>query len=70
MGKHVALVRSKGEKPAKVLSQFKSAPSENVKQVPDKQNEALWCHLMMGGSVWQEVLAHREEEGRLVQAIT
>jgi len=52
MGKHVALIKSKGEKPAKV---------------PDKQNEALWCHLMMGGAVWQEVLAHREEEGRLVQ---
>lgn len=52
MGKHVALIKSKGEKPAKV---------------PDKQNEALWCHLMTGGAVWQEVLAHREEEGRLVQ---
>jgi len=53
MGKHVALVRSKGEKPVKV---------------PDRQNEALWCHLMMGGAVWQEVLAQREdEEGRLVQ---
>jgi len=53
MGKHVTLVRSKGEKPAKV---------------PDRQNEALWCHLMMGGAVWQEVLAQREEEeGRLVQ---
>jgi len=52
MGKHVALIKSNGEKPAKV---------------PDKQNEALWCHLMMGGAVWQEVLAHREEEGRLVQ---
>jgi len=52
MGKHVAFVKSKGEKPAKV---------------PDKQNEALWCHLMMGGAVWQEVVAHREEEGRLVQ---
>jgi len=52
MGKHVTLVRSKGEKPAKV---------------PDRQNEALWCHLMMGGAVWQEVLAHREEEGRLAQ---
>lgn len=53
MGKHVALVRSKGEKPAKV---------------PDRQNEALWCHLMMGGAVWQEVLTQREaEEGRLVQ---
>merc|ERR1719239_1304890 len=52
MGKHVTLVRSKGEKPAKV---------------PDRQNEALWCHLMMGGAVWQELLAHREEEGRLAQ---
>jgi len=52
MGKHVTLVRSKGEKPAKV---------------PDRQNEALWCHLMMGGALWQELLAHREEEGRLAQ---
>ena len=24
---------------------------------------------MMGGAVWQEVVAHREEEGRLVQVI-
>ena len=38
--------------------------------MPDKQNEALWCHLMMGGAVWQEVLAHREEEGRLVQVFS
>jgi len=54
MGKHVLLVRSKGEKPAKV---------------PDRQNEALWCHVMMGGKVWQEVLAQREEgeESRIVQ---
>ena len=52
MGKHVTFVKSKGEKPTKV---------------PDKQNEALWCHLMMGGRVWQEVLAEREEEGRIVQ---
>ena len=39
--------------------------------MPDKQNEALWCHLMMGGTVWQEVLKHREEEeGRIVQVFS
>ena len=45
--------------------------SSSCVQVPDRQNEALWCHLMMGGAVWQEVLAQREdEEGRLVQVFS
>ena len=43
--------------------------SSNYAQVPDRQNEALWCHLMVGGAVWQEVLNHREEEGRLAQVL-
>ena len=69
MGKHVLLVRSKGEKPAKVLEMRFSFSSNIIVKVPDRQNEALWCHVMMGGKVWQEVLAQREEgdESRIVQ---
>ena len=39
--------------------------------MPDRQNEALWCHVMMGGKVWQEVLVQREEgeESRIVQVL-
>ena len=68
MGKHVLLVRSKGEKPAKVL-EMRFSLSDIILKVPDRQNEALWCHVMMGGKVWQEVLAQREEgeESRIVQ---
>ena len=70
MGKHVLLVRSKGEKPAKVL-EMRFSLSNTIVKVPDRQNEALWCHVMMGGKVWQEVLAQREEgeESRIVQVL-
>ena len=70
MGKHVLLVRSKGEKPAKVL-EMRFSLSNIIVKVPDRQNEALWCHVMMGGKVWQEVLAQREEgeESRIVQVL-
>ena len=30
--------------------------------IPDKRNEALWCHLMLGGEVWNLVIKGREEE--------
>ena len=52
MAKHCSLVRSKGEQLAKI---------------PDKMNEALWCHLMVGAGVWREVLEERGEGGRLVE---
>ena len=35
---------------------------QGVHNVPDKRNEALWCHLMVGGQVWQQVKLSREEE--------
>ena len=31
-------------------------------KIPDKRNEALWCHMMLGGRVWAEVCAAREDE--------
>ena len=31
-------------------------------KIPDKRNEALWCHMMLGGRVWGEVCAAREDE--------
>ena len=31
-------------------------------KIPDKRNEALWCHMLMGGRVWAEVCAAREDE--------
>merc|ERR1719318_337197 len=37
MAKHCSLVRSKGEQ---------------LTKIPDKKNEALWCHLMVGAEVW------------------
>jgi len=30
-------------------------------KIPDKKNEALWCHLMLGGEVWNLVSKSREE---------
>lgn len=39
---------------------------EKEKQkIPDKKNEALWCHLMLGGEVWNMVVKSRKEEGRV-----
>ena len=32
-----------------------------VHNVPDKRNEALWCHMMVGGQVWREVRHARED---------
>lgn len=31
-------------------------------KIPDKKNEALWCHLMLGGEIWNLVSKSREEE--------
>ena len=31
-------------------------------KIPDKRNEALWCHMVLGGRVWAEVCAAREDE--------
>ena len=31
-------------------------------KVPDKRNEALWCHLVLGGRAWAEVCGAREDE--------
>eukprot|EP00092_Neocalanus_flemingeri_P004857 GFUD01005227.1.p1 GENE.GFUD01005227.1~~GFUD01005227.1.p1 ORF type:complete len:315 (-),score=127.47 GFUD01005227.1:284-1177(-) len=30
-------------------------------KIPDKKNEALWCHLMLGGEIWNLVGKSREE---------
>ena len=34
---------------------------QGVHNVPDKRNEALWCHLMVGGEVWRQVKHSRED---------
>jgi len=31
-------------------------------KIPDKRNEAVWCHMMLGGQVWRQVCADREDE--------
>ena len=31
-------------------------------KVPDKRNEALWCHMLLGGAAWRRICAARERE--------
>ena len=50
VGRHAELVKETGE------------AGHGVHNVPDKKNEALWCHMMLGGEVWREVTRLREEE--------
>ena len=67
MSQHVSLVRGQGTRPAKVPDrQQNKARVMNCAKVPDRQNEALWCHIMLGAKAWQEVLREREEEGEQV----
>ena len=67
MSQHVSLLRGQGTRPVKVPDrQQNKARVMNFAKVPDRQNEALWCHLMLGARAWQEVLREREEEGEQV----
>ena len=29
-------------------------------KVPDKRNEALWCHMLLGGAAWRRICAARD----------
>ena len=49
VARHAQLARETGE------------AGHGVHNVPDKRNEALWCHLMMGGEVWRQVSHARED---------
>ena len=31
-------------------------------KVPDKRNEALWCHMLLGGAAWRRICAARDRE--------
>ena len=49
VARHAQLARDTGE------------AGRGVHNVPDKRNEALWCHLMVGGEVWRQVKHSRED---------
>jgi len=48
MGKHAKLTKMTGE--------------QGEVRIPDKKNEALWCHLIAGGEVWSQVMKSRDDE--------
>jgi len=48
LARHVKLTKLNGE--------------QEKHKIPDKKNEALWCHLMLGGEIWSLVTKSREEE--------
>ena len=56
VARHAELARQSGE------------AGHGVHNVPDKRNEALWCHMMLGGEAWSQVTRSREggeeEEGK------
>merc|ERR1712129_389622 len=47
---------------ARHMKLTKLSGEQEKHKVPDKKNEALWCHLMLGGEVWNLVTKSREEE--------
>jgi len=46
---------------ARHVQQVKLSGEVEKHKIPDKKNEALWCHLMFGGEVWNLVSKSREE---------
>lgn len=48
LARHVKLTKLNGE--------------QEKHKIPDKKNEALWCHLMLGGEIWNLVNKSREED--------
>ena len=50
VARHTELVKQTGE------------AGRGVHNVPDRRNEALWCHMILGGEAWAQVTRHREEE--------
>jgi len=56
LARHVKLVLAGGQQ-------------ENIK-IPDRKNEALWCHLMLGGEVWDMVTKDREDAEEIAKGKT
>jgi len=56
LARHVKLVLAGGQQ-------------ESMK-IPDRKNEALWCHLMLGGEVWDMVTKDREETEEVAKGKT
>jgi len=48
LANHVKLAKVNGE--------------HELHQIPDKKNEALWCHLMLGGNIWNTVSKDRDTD--------
>jgi len=47
------------------------ANGDQLKQkIPDKKNEALWCHLMLGGEVWDIISKSRDDEDEIAKGKT
>jgi len=55
---------------ARHIKLTKACGDQEKQKIPDKKNEALWCHLMLGGEVWDIVVKSREEEEDITKGKT
>jgi len=54
-------VRLKAERHAELGRRTGEVGIGTVK-IPDKKNEAVWCHMILGGKVWREICVGREDD--------